>query len=399
MEILSTRSLSSEDALTFGRLNVPLGQLIRAGVTDIDSITISPPEIEIKIAAQYFDLGHRELFEQSLNLAKQHLLKQNISEGFAHILKNKRCFFEGKVYLKYEKLWQALIDSWFFDFSQMSSLVQLEAKTVCIVGKVANYGIAFWDEMNSVVAVKDALKNLKPDDTENIAQQVKEADKKLMLPYKYNWILEEDKIKICGVENHNHDLDKEILVKKPHELLSVQAKPAVLITKIYQHLTDDIIIPEFDGIYIDPAQDKDPEDHRLRVFKAKQDTTKHILINDQTNWLEAKAPEHILGIESYFKDDLYGVVINLSPIIERIYESETRDMSVLRHMFDIFFAKISNKKLFVLVLWDSQDYKFLEYLILKGTKGVIIKRHDLDVMQDILGKIEKRILLLGQMQK
>lgn len=361
MEILPIRSLSQEDAFIFGKLNVLLGQLIRMGLTDIEGLVVAPPEIEIKSAMQYFDLGHRELFEQSLNLAKKHLLNQAIPDEFTHAFKAKRCFLEGKVYLKTEELWHGLIDSWMYDLSQALTLPNLEAKTVCIVKKVKNYGIAYWDEINSMVVVKDALNNLKPELEESISDQVIKINKKLMLHYTYEWILE-DKIKISGIINHWCDQKSEIIVKKPYELLSVTNK-AVLITKIYQNLTDDIIIKEFDGVFADLKIDHGP------------------------TWFEACVPEHILNIDKYINDGIYGVVININ------------DTLALKNLFNNFFETTRRAKIPVLVIWESLDIKFLEYLIQEGVRGVIIKRHDLDVMQDLLSKIEKKILLLGKTKK
>ncbi len=375
MEILPIRSLSREDSPVFGKLNVLLGQLIRVGITDIEGFVVEPPSFKIKTALEYFNLGHRELFEQSLNLVKKHLLSQPIPKEFSKVFRDKkRYFFEGKVYVKSAQLWQDLINSWVGDLKQMVNLVQPDAKLVCVVGKVKNYGVAYWDAINSLVVVKDALKSLNPELKEAISEQTVKANKKLMIPYKYDWILDGDKIKISGIGDDIHNYEQEIIVKKPYELLSV-AEKTVLITKIYQSLTDDIIIKEFDGVFAGLKIDNGPA------------------------WFEANVPEHILNIDKYIGRGIYGVVINLNEIIKHVYDTDTSDTFALKNLFNTFFEKLHKAKLSALVLWESQDFKFLEYLIAKGVRGVIIKRHDLDVMQDLLSKIEKRILLLGQTQK
>lgn len=374
MEILPIRSLSQEDALVFGKLNVLLGQLIRMGLTDIDGLIVAPPKMEIKSATQYFNLGQRELFEQSLNLAKKHLLAQAIPNEFTRAFRlKKHYFFEGKVYLKPALLWQALIDSWIHDLSQMVTSTALEAKTVCMVKKVKNYGIAYWDKINSVVVVKDALKNLKPELIKSISDQIIKANKKLILSYTYEWILE-DKIKISGIIEYAYGDEQEIIVKKPHELLSVTNR-AILVTKIYQKPTDDIIIKEFDGVFLDAKIDNGPA------------------------WFETQVPEHILNIDKYISNGIYGVVINLNELRTHIYGAESNDTLALKNLLNDFFVIVRRAKIPVLVIWESQDFKFLEYLIQEGVRGVIIKRHDLDVIQDLLSKIEKRILLLGKTKK
>src|SRR3989344_8432799 len=101
IEILPIRFLRDEDALIFGSLNVALGKLTRAGLPVALGIAVSPPDFHLKTAMEHYDFGKREIFEQSLTLAKKEIEKIPVpAELEKEVKKNVR------------KTWLALLFAW-----------------------------------------------------------------------------------------------------------------------------------------------------------------------------------------------------------------------------------------------------------------------------------------------
>ncbi|MDP3733548.1 MAG: hypothetical protein Q8Q91_03305, partial [Candidatus Daviesbacteria bacterium] len=113
LEILPIKLLSDNDALIFGKLNVALGKLARAGLPVAAGMAVAPPELHLKTILEHFDFGHKEIFEQSLNLVKKEINSIPVPEILAgETGKHKRFFLSGKIIKSVKDLWLDLLGIW-----------------------------------------------------------------------------------------------------------------------------------------------------------------------------------------------------------------------------------------------------------------------------------------------
>src|SRR3989338_11009015 len=106
LEILPIKLLSNNDALIFGKLNVALGKLARAGLPVAAGVAVTPPELHLKTILEHFDFGHKEIFEQSLTLVKKEINSTPPPEVLTReIGKHKQFLVNGKIIKSVKKLW------------------------------------------------------------------------------------------------------------------------------------------------------------------------------------------------------------------------------------------------------------------------------------------------------
>src|SRR3989344_3775928 len=207
VEILPIKILRDIDVPIFGSLNVALGGLDRSGLPVGKSFVISSPELHLKTLLEQYDFGNREVFEQSLTLVRKDIETILIPPTLTKEIGKYKFFLVGEREVNYlEKLWVLLLNLWvdeikvrlWKDGFYLGITENLEPKIVTIINKLEAFGTAVFEPSLDEVVVEVKLGQVKPKDLKKLEEIVREANKKLFMPQKYEWILDKD-IKLVKV--------------------------------------------------------------------------------------------------------------------------------------------------------------------------------------------------------
>ena len=207
VEILPIKSLRDDDGPIFGSSNVALGVLDRAGLPVGKSFVISAPEFHLKTLLEQYDFGNREIFEQSLTLVRKDIENIPIPPALTKEIGKYKFFLVGEVSVNYlEKLWVLLLNLWvdeikirlWKDGFYPGITENLDPKIVTVINKLEAGGTAVFEPSLDEVVVEVKLGQVKPKDLKKLDEIVREANKKLFMPQKYEWILDKD-IKLVKV--------------------------------------------------------------------------------------------------------------------------------------------------------------------------------------------------------
>lgn len=268
IEILPIRLIAEEDRPIFGSMSVNLGKLSRMGFPVSAGIVVSAPEFKLKTVLEHFDFKSKEVFEQSLTLVKKEILSIPVPD----ILKNEtgkydRFLHDGQLIKGVKNLWQNLLNTWLEEiktrlwkdgfFPGISE--GLESQIVAFAKKIESLGTAFFDPLSDDVAINISSGKIDPGDQKKIHDLVVDANKKLFLPYEYEWILDRG-VKLIGLKPYTPALvftrSDEIRGpwQSPIKIASSQAtridekKSAV---KVFLDLSAGLVVErEVDGVYI-----------------------------------------------------------------------------------------------------------------------------------------------------
>lgn len=207
VEILPIKSLRDEDGPIFGSLNVTLGLLARLGIPVPKSFSITAPEFHFKTLLEQYDFGSREVIEQSLTLIRKDIEKITIPPEVVRALGKNKFFLIGEIEINYlERLWVMLLNLWideirirlWKDGFYQGVTESLEPRVVTVIDKLASFGTATFEPIINEVVVEIKFGKVSPKDLKKLDEVVREANKKLLIPQKYQWILDKD-IKLAKV--------------------------------------------------------------------------------------------------------------------------------------------------------------------------------------------------------
>ena len=199
LEVLPIRLLTEEDCNIFGSLNVNLGKLTRFGFPVGAGIVVTPPQFKLKAVLEHFDFGTKEVFEQSLTLVKKEIEKTPVPQILVkEVGKHKEFLVNGEKVKSAKNLWVVLLTVW---LDQIKSKLwssgfhpgiteDLEPQTVIFVKKVEAAGTAYFDPIQDDVEISVKFGKLHPNDLKKIVEIVQKANKKLFMPYEYEWVLD-----------------------------------------------------------------------------------------------------------------------------------------------------------------------------------------------------------------
>ena len=256
-EVLPVKLLTDQDVPFFGPLPVALGKLERAGFSTGGAIAVTPPELKLKTTLEQFDFGTKEVFTQSLTLLKKEIEKIPVPEILIRETgRQKEFLLDGEVVKSVKSLWQQLLSLWLLEIKKRlwdngfyTGIAQgLRARIVIFSKKPKSRGTAYFDNFGEKTVVNVKEGKLKQADFDRITGMVRIADKKLFMPYEYEWI-EEGGIKLCGLKPYT--FSPELIIPAQNDAPCkgrVKIRSAV---KIFYDLSQGFIIQkEVDGIYI-----------------------------------------------------------------------------------------------------------------------------------------------------
>lgn len=208
IDVLPIKVLTDEDSPIFGRNAVCLGKLVRSGLAVCPGIAITAPNFKLKTLLEHYDYSSKEIIEQSLTLVKKEISKIPLPETFEKELgKSKKFLFERKLFRSKKDLWIALLHFWIESIKQRiwnkgfypGVTEELEAQVVSFVDKVTSAGEANFDPIQDDVMIRVLAGNVHPADKKKIVETVIAGNKKLFLPYEYEWVVDKA-VKIVGIK-------------------------------------------------------------------------------------------------------------------------------------------------------------------------------------------------------
>lgn len=208
VDCLPVKVLTDEDSPIFGKNAVCLGKLARSGLTVCHSIAITAPNFKLKTVLEHYDLSSKEVIGQSLTLVKKEISKIPLPEKFEKELgKHKKFLFRRKLFKSKKDLWTVLLHFWVDEIKERiwnrgfypGVTEELEAQAVCFVDKITGAGEANFDPLQDDVTIRVLAGSIHPADKKKIVDIVNEANKKLFLPYEYEWVVDGG-VKIVGLK-------------------------------------------------------------------------------------------------------------------------------------------------------------------------------------------------------
>lgn len=206
-EVLPIRLLTDEDAPIFGSVNILLGKLARVGLPVAPGMVVTAPNLKLKTILEHHNFGSKEVFTQSLTLVQTEINKIPLPEVLAaEIKKHKHFLLAGKQAKGSKQLWLMMLNIWLDQIKERlwrSGFYQgitenLDPQIVIFISRGKNLfgkklkamGKAFFDPIQDDVQVIVQAGKLLPADLKKLGEVVHLANKKLLIPYEYEWILD-----------------------------------------------------------------------------------------------------------------------------------------------------------------------------------------------------------------
>lgn len=315
--------------------------------------------------------------------------------------------------------------------------------------KLKASGSAFYDPSLEDVLIDVKFGKPHPKDLKKIVDIVTLANKKLFMPYVYEWILDKE-VKLIRILPYTPVLlvlePVGVNVTHPKGVQSRQAKSAV---KVFLDLSEGLTIEkEVDGIFIDSLKTRDSEELTFKLVEsATTFSTSPVLLKLSEKlepilealdfarhkkglnnihivipgvrasgefmrikrelatplWLELSVPENIINLEDYLMGDLDGVILNLDQLIAHLngFDLEDRELSsyrketggLLKFLED--GIKLLHKSNIPFIAFGSISLypEVLDFLVERGVYGIVVERYEAHSMVDYLHQVEKRMIL------
>lgn len=265
IEILPIRVLTDTDSPLFGSLSISLGKLKRAGLPVASGIALTPPDLILKTTFEHFDFGAKEVFQESLTLVRKEINKIPVPDILvSETGKHNEFLLRGQKIRSVKDLWQELLNLWLDQVKDRlwnngfypGITEGLEPKVVIFLKKPQSMGTACFDPLLDDVRIRINAGKLHPNDLKKITELVKEANKKLFMPYEYEWIIDGD-LKLTGVFPYT-ELGMPEVVSSPRALEGKIIKETKSAVKVFYDLSAGFTIEKnvdpdsigVDGIYI-----------------------------------------------------------------------------------------------------------------------------------------------------
>lgn len=314
LEILPIKLLTEEDSQIFGRINVTLGILARSGFDVTPGIVVTPPIIKLQTLLNYYNLGHKELYEQTLLLVKKEVEKIPIPEKLLQETdKTKHFLINGKIFNSVKEIWVELLNCWMEEmkyrlWNRGFSPDLTQALSPLVVGfakKAEAFGEAYFDEINDDVVIVTKSGKLTPVQSKHIHDLVILANRKLLIPHVFSWVVDGG-VKIATLNLYTPHDDQMVIKKQPHQIVTISNSDtkAKSVTKVFLDMSQGSILEkDLDGIYICAEQIFNPEDKTETLdsllFKVIESAK---TLPDQPVLLKLPdIPEHLAGVRGTFR--------------------------------------------------------------------------------------------------
>lgn len=206
IEVLPIKALHDEDGPIFGRLNVLLSKLASLDLAVAGGIVVTPPNLKLKTTLEQYNFSTYEVIEQSLVLVKKDLEKIPVPDILIQEIGEHGNFLVGAETVKgANQLWTLLISNWIEDLKALiwrrgfapGITENLESQVVIFTKNLVAFGKTGIDN-DGEVTISILQGKLEAGQLKELDELVERADKKLIIPYEFSWILD-SAIKLSGI--------------------------------------------------------------------------------------------------------------------------------------------------------------------------------------------------------
>lgn len=424
MDILPLKSLTLEDAPIFGKENALLGNLARDSYCIASGIVVVAPILKLQSLMNYYDLNHKELFEQSIVLVKNALHKEPVPESLVKETKKKSKFFiGGKVLSNTKEVWHELLNIWLDEIRHRLWIEgfspnianNLTPQIICFVHRVEAFGEVYYDEIDGEVVIVTQQGKVAPAQQKELVQICESANKKLIIPHIYSWVLDGN-IQLSSLSLYTPADEHLVLPKKPHEVITItEDQSRRCVTKVLLDISSGLIIEKnMDGVFIASEKIISPQnDNSFDELVLKITESSKTLPNTPIIFKMADIPETAGGIRGalrllhqsslldllikalvFCKEKKHIKNINiLIPFIRHINEfSKLKDVFIKNDLGRSHIVKIWMEICVVENLLNLDEY------LKSGLDGIVINIDELiasiygiDSSQEQLGYFKKEI--------
>lgn len=284
MKILPLKLFSEIDQPLYGPNIFNLARLARLDLPVIPGIAITPPDILLRTILEYVNFSDKEVFEQRLTILKSEVAKISLEKELSQELDKCRCcLWKEKIFTKKLELWRELMNFWLDEIRsamwrggfKQGITDSLTAQVIFLFNKKISdnemkkisVGVSYFDPNLGEVVIKSENK-IEPKFLKQLDELTMEANKKLILPQVYRFIILEGKLNIVATYPFTQTLplskDKDIVIPKNEQKKII--KSAV---KLFLNLSSGFATFEHaDGILIEGERTGNFEDSVFKVAEA-----------------------------------------------------------------------------------------------------------------------------------
>ncbi|MBI2601367.1 hypothetical protein HYW42_05460 [Candidatus Daviesbacteria bacterium] len=511
VEILPIKNLHDEDAQIFGNLNVLLGKLFHLKLSVARGVVVTPQDFRLKTVLEHYDFGSKEVFEQSLTLVKKELYKLPFPQNLVlELKKHNKFFLNGKVLTSTKEVWSQLIESWleqirkrlWNDGFSKGLTENLNPQKIVFINRFSAAGRAEFNKEEKDAILQISQGKVTAPNAHALEELIMQADKKLIVSYLYEWIVDDHKVFISDIKPYVPLVQPQTILPDEHVL--TEPKKVVIrensTVKVFVDLSasnsnsedlnrnyeidgvflagEKIIKPEItkEGLedlilklvdlantFVDkPVLFKLPDFSEgmgqvrgsmrlihqpnvlnsilesvvysrfkhLRVQKEEKVhgySNIHVVIpfvrgvseflemkrslaikklirkNSLQIFLELSVPENIINLEEYVIGGLDGVVINLDEILSHLlgFDHTQQELHFYKKQTDSLLKFLEpgisllhkNKVAFLVSGTLTLVPEIIEFLVFKGVKGIVVEGYELYSVHQLLGQVEKKVIL------
>jgi len=267
----------------FGAAALSLAKLERGGIPIAPGFVVCPPDILLQTFLEHFQTAGREIFEQRLTVVKGKINSLPTPYEFEKVFgKGGPYLFKGEVFKNKKDLFRALLNFWVTQiygaiwqngFSP-DLISRVLPQLVFTIEKKIITGSAYFDPNLLDVTIKASLDEKQK---EEIKEIVLSANKKLFLPFIYEFIVTGGKVFLVGLTPFTQTL----AVSESEDVILPQAAQGRVVksaVKVFFNLSSGFAIPgtEVDGVIIEAENilDSRQTDKRVNfenlVFKTEE---------------------------------------------------------------------------------------------------------------------------------
>ncbi|MDO8570263.1 MAG: hypothetical protein Q7R97_01610 [Candidatus Daviesbacteria bacterium] len=398
MIILPIKYIVEEDQALFGSNLFNLGKLERLDFPVLNGLAISAPEIILQTIVKHLETSKSQILEQSLEIIKKEINKIPQPEELIKELKNYISFYLNEDVVKdKEKLWQKLLQIWFEEIKNhflkngfSPRINELKAQSIFFLNDKFILIKAFYDPKIDEVLI-DSKEKLNPDILHKVDQLVQDANKKLLIPQIYQFLLIKHNLELISISPFTQTLalsnEENLIIPKSEQKILV--KSAI---KLFLNLSSGYAVGEnLDGILIEGENILTFDE---RAFKlAESALTFHnkpviFKLPDVIQEKEIRGTLRLLNqknllkeaVEAFFFVRVKKSLFNLELAIPFLRSSEEL-MEIKRELLSMGLSRKGSLK-FWMEFKVPENYINLEKYIEVGFDGAII---DLDFLQESLG--------------
>lgn len=268
MDVLPVEKIREEDVSLVGPNLVNLAKLAQLDFPVAGGIVVTPPEFKLKTILEHFDFKDKEIFEQKLTIIKKEVSKISTPETLKKILVSKK--------MDDKKIWQDLLGFWLEEIRAriwkqglgIGLTANLSAQPIFFTSKISSSGRAYFSQEENQVVVEKEKGRLTPELELEIEKVVEFANKKLLLPQIYHWIVGRNRIHLVKLAPFTGDSNLQDSTALDSLSLSLEGLPETekdSALKVFLDLSDSLqIAKELDGVIL--AAEK-MGDFEKKVFK------------------------------------------------------------------------------------------------------------------------------------